>query len=119
MTIEYTNLFHSKALKNLPKLGFLGLKYTYHLATLLSAPRSHFVSAAACRYCSIKTLFLQCCNLNLKIGVLKKRERDCVASSEREQKIAFLQNTLPEKEKSGATLPCRFTSCRIAKMSKK
>jgi hypothetical protein len=30
---EYTNLFHSKALQNLPKLGFFGLKIN-HLATL-------------------------------------------------------------------------------------
>jgi hypothetical protein len=27
MAIEFTNLFHSKALKNLPKLGFLLRKY--------------------------------------------------------------------------------------------
>jgi hypothetical protein len=34
MAIKYTNIFHSKVLKNLPKLGFLGLKI-YHLATLV------------------------------------------------------------------------------------
>jgi hypothetical protein len=34
MNIKYSNLFHSKALPNLPKLGFLVLKYMYHLATL-------------------------------------------------------------------------------------
>jgi hypothetical protein len=28
MDIEYTNLFHSKVLQNLPKLGFLVWKYT-------------------------------------------------------------------------------------------
>jgi hypothetical protein len=33
MTIKYTNLFDSKALQNLPKFGFFGLKI-YHLATL-------------------------------------------------------------------------------------
>jgi hypothetical protein len=33
MTIKYTNIFHCKALQNLPKLGFFGLKI-HHLATL-------------------------------------------------------------------------------------
>jgi hypothetical protein len=33
MVIKYTNVFHSKALQNLPKLGFFGLKIN-HLATL-------------------------------------------------------------------------------------
>jgi hypothetical protein len=33
MAIEYTNLLQSKALQNLSKLGFFGLKI-YHLATL-------------------------------------------------------------------------------------
>jgi hypothetical protein len=33
MLIEHTNLFHSKALFNLPKVGILVLK-TFHLATL-------------------------------------------------------------------------------------
>jgi hypothetical protein len=33
MAIKYTNIFHSKVLKNTPKLGFFGLKI-YHLATL-------------------------------------------------------------------------------------
>jgi hypothetical protein len=33
MAITYTNIFHCKALQNLPKLGFLGLKIC-HLATL-------------------------------------------------------------------------------------
>jgi hypothetical protein len=36
MAIKYINIFQSKALKNLPKLGLLGLK-TNHLATLLCA----------------------------------------------------------------------------------
>jgi hypothetical protein len=34
VTIKYTNIFHCKALQNLPKLGFLVWKYMYHLATL-------------------------------------------------------------------------------------
>jgi hypothetical protein len=33
MAIKYINIFQSKALQNLPKLGFFGLK-TNHLATL-------------------------------------------------------------------------------------
>jgi hypothetical protein len=33
MAIKYTNIFQSKALQNLPKLGFFGLK-TNRLATL-------------------------------------------------------------------------------------
>jgi hypothetical protein len=33
MIIKYTNIFHSKALQNIPKLGFFGMKI-YHLATL-------------------------------------------------------------------------------------
>jgi hypothetical protein len=28
MTLKYTNILHSKALQNLPRLGFLVLKYT-------------------------------------------------------------------------------------------
>jgi hypothetical protein len=28
MAIKYTNIFHSKTLQNLPKFGFLVLKYT-------------------------------------------------------------------------------------------
>jgi hypothetical protein len=35
MTIKCTHIFNSKALQNLPKLGFLVSKYLYHLATLL------------------------------------------------------------------------------------
>jgi hypothetical protein len=34
MTTENTNLFNLKAIQNLPKLGFFGLKI-YHLATLI------------------------------------------------------------------------------------
>jgi hypothetical protein len=34
MVIKYTNIFHSKALQNLPKLGFFGLKIN-HLVTLM------------------------------------------------------------------------------------
>jgi hypothetical protein len=34
MVIKYTNIFHSNALQNKPKLVFLVLKYIYHLATL-------------------------------------------------------------------------------------
>jgi hypothetical protein len=33
MAIEYTDHFHSKALQNLPKFGFLVMKI-YHLAAL-------------------------------------------------------------------------------------
>jgi hypothetical protein len=35
MAKEYTNLFHSNTLQNLPKVGFIGLK-VYHLATVVS-----------------------------------------------------------------------------------
>jgi hypothetical protein len=38
MTVKYTSIFHSKALKNLPKLGFFGLK-TNRLATLFLAEK--------------------------------------------------------------------------------
>jgi hypothetical protein len=31
--IQFTNIFHSKVLQNIPKLGFLLRKYIYHLAT--------------------------------------------------------------------------------------
>jgi hypothetical protein len=34
MTLKHTNVFHSKALQILPKVGFFCLKI-YHLATLL------------------------------------------------------------------------------------
>jgi hypothetical protein len=33
MVIKYSNIYHSKALQNLPKFGIFGLK-TNHLATL-------------------------------------------------------------------------------------
>jgi hypothetical protein len=32
MDIKYTNIFHAKALKNIPKLGIFGME-THHLAT--------------------------------------------------------------------------------------
>jgi hypothetical protein len=35
MAMDYINYFHTKALQNLPKFGFLGLK-TYQLATAAS-----------------------------------------------------------------------------------
>jgi hypothetical protein len=35
MAMKYTNIFHCKTLENLPKLGLLFSKYTYHLATLV------------------------------------------------------------------------------------
>jgi hypothetical protein len=41
MAIEYTDLFHSKAPQNLPKLGFLVLEYKYHLATQLASYASN------------------------------------------------------------------------------
>jgi hypothetical protein len=43
MTINYTNIFHSEALQNVPKLGFFGLKI-YHLATLLSSMTTLIIS---------------------------------------------------------------------------
>jgi hypothetical protein len=36
MAIKYTNIYQSKALQNLPKIGIFGLK-TNHLATLALA----------------------------------------------------------------------------------
>jgi hypothetical protein len=39
MVIKYTNIYHSKAVKNLPKFGIFGLK-TNHLATLVSSPQN-------------------------------------------------------------------------------
>jgi hypothetical protein len=36
VSIKYTNIFRCKALQNLPKFGFFGLK-TNHLATLVRA----------------------------------------------------------------------------------
>jgi hypothetical protein len=42
MVIKYTNIYHSKALHNLPKFGIFGLK-TNHLATLV--PMMLFVFA--------------------------------------------------------------------------
>jgi hypothetical protein len=35
MSIKCTNIFHSKALQNLPNLEYLVWKYMYHLATLV------------------------------------------------------------------------------------
>jgi hypothetical protein len=35
MAIKYTNTLHSKALHNMPKVGFLVRKFKCHLATLL------------------------------------------------------------------------------------
>jgi hypothetical protein len=35
MVIKYTNIYHSKALRNLPKFGIFGLK-TNHQATLVT-----------------------------------------------------------------------------------
>jgi hypothetical protein len=43
MGIKYTIIFHSKALQNLPKLGFFGLDI-YYLATEMQAPKCPFNS---------------------------------------------------------------------------
>jgi hypothetical protein len=43
MVIKYTNIYHSKALQNLPKFGLFGLK-TNHLATLV---HGELISTAA------------------------------------------------------------------------
>jgi hypothetical protein len=40
MAIKYTNIFRSKALQNIPNLGFFGLRIN-HLATLLSTSTSN------------------------------------------------------------------------------
>jgi hypothetical protein len=40
MGIEYTSLFHSKALQNLHKVGLFGLKI-YYPATLTSVTNTH------------------------------------------------------------------------------
>jgi hypothetical protein len=46
MVIRYTNIFHSKAFQNLPKIGIFGLKIN-HLATL---DPSHFYRFASSRF---------------------------------------------------------------------
>jgi hypothetical protein len=50
--MKYTNILHSKALQNLPKLGYFGLKIN-HLATLSATTFSvvqleNYSSAAMC-----------------------------------------------------------------------
>jgi hypothetical protein len=40
MVIKYTNIFHSKAIQNLPKIGIFGLKINY-LATLVDITIEH------------------------------------------------------------------------------
>jgi hypothetical protein len=42
MVIKYTNIYHSKAIQNLPKFGIFGLK-TKHLATLAGGGKFAFV----------------------------------------------------------------------------
>jgi hypothetical protein len=44
MDIKYTNIFHCKALQNLPKICIFGLKI-YHLATLISSRTSFSLHA--------------------------------------------------------------------------
>jgi hypothetical protein len=51
---DYTNLFHSLALQNLTKLGFLVGKNTYHLATLVH--KFFYRIVAATRHCVIDSL---------------------------------------------------------------
>jgi hypothetical protein len=46
MGIKYTNIFQSKALQNLSKIGILVLK-TYHLATLIPNPRRYHLTTAS------------------------------------------------------------------------
>jgi hypothetical protein len=48
MAKKYTNIFHSKALQNIPTLGFLVRKYIYHLATLPTTTWPPLV--ALCQY---------------------------------------------------------------------
>jgi hypothetical protein len=44
MTVKYTSIFYSKALQNLPKLGFFCLKI-FHLATLVEMEVSFSVES--------------------------------------------------------------------------
>jgi hypothetical protein len=53
MNKEYTNIFHSETLQNLPNLGFFGLKI-HHLATLLTTSFSDAFTVT--RY--LETIFL-------------------------------------------------------------
>jgi hypothetical protein len=46
MAVKFTNIFHSKALPNIPKLGFLGLKIN-HLPTLVFTLCSSFQTMLA------------------------------------------------------------------------
>jgi hypothetical protein len=41
MATKYSNLFHSEALQNLPKLEIFGMQIN-HLATLLASSADHF-----------------------------------------------------------------------------
>jgi hypothetical protein len=42
MAIKHADMFHSKALKNIPKLGFLFGMKVYHLATLRKKSSTFF-----------------------------------------------------------------------------
>jgi hypothetical protein len=65
MVIKYTNIFQYKTLKNLPKLGFFGLK-KYYLATLvysinecIGLDEVGWISATALRSASEASLGIQ------------------------------------------------------------
>jgi hypothetical protein len=64
MIIKFTNNFYFKALQNLPKLGFFGMK-TYHLATL------HYTAARMTGVCDNSFSASK-----VKKGTEKKEEKD-------------------------------------------
>jgi hypothetical protein len=65
MVLKYTNIFHSKAFKNIPKLGFLVSKYTYCLTTLVQQLLGH----------------RQWFRNEWKIGTPAKKEKTCLGAA--------------------------------------
>jgi hypothetical protein len=69
MVIKYTNIFHSKVVQNLPKIGIFGLKIN-HLATLMlmeASPITKFSSAV--------TYFQHCLTVAIRVtrGFFEKK----------------------------------------------
>jgi hypothetical protein len=72
MDIKFTNIFHCKTIKNLPKIGIFGLKI-WHLATLAKSPtsdlhmkprRKGFSHFLKCAFSPRKQVFLSECLLS-------------------------------------------------------
>jgi hypothetical protein len=67
MAIKYIDIYHSKALQKLPKIGIFGLK-SNHLATLLLGRRRYHATGVVKKFSYICMYY--CCSIVPAFGVV-------------------------------------------------